>query len=171
SQRLDSAPKENPEMTTNGAADPNPSGSSEDRVPPPESTLRRIWHKTRNRILEGLLVLLPILVTLWVLHWLYKTLELYVIDPFMVWVIWKAQLLQNAPELPFWFEKYAAPIIAVFFILVILTAAAPSLTPSSAGPSINSCCGCWWFRRSTTRCGTCCSVLTSPKGQPTPQRV
>src|SRR5215831_17578006 len=79
-----------------------------------------LWQGFRNRLLVGLLVLLPILVTLWVLHWVYKALELYVIDPLAVLVIWKAQNLTQAPELPYWFEAYVAPLIAIILALAIL---------------------------------------------------
>jgi uncharacterized membrane protein len=86
----------------------------------PVPALRQVWHRIRNRILEGLLVLLPILVTFWIIRWLYSCLEKYAIDPLAVFVLWKVRLLQSAPELPYWFEMYAAPLIAIVLALVIL---------------------------------------------------
>jgi uncharacterized membrane protein len=91
--------------------------------PPVESTpdaFRRIWHGVRDRILAGLLVILPIMITLWVIRWLYTWLEAYVIDPFAMLVLWKARRVQGEPDLPPWFENYAAPVIAIVFILALL---------------------------------------------------
>jgi uncharacterized membrane protein len=82
--------------------------------------LTKLWHGIRNRVFEGLLVVLPILITLWIIHWLFKGLENYVIDPLAVLVIWKVRQLQSAPELPYWFETYVAPVIAIFLAFLIL---------------------------------------------------
>jgi uncharacterized membrane protein len=72
-------------------------------------------------MIGGLLLVLPILITLWVIHWLYSHLELYVIDPLALVVL---QLVEgHTPEtekLPFWFETYAAPVIAIIIALVLL---------------------------------------------------
>jgi uncharacterized membrane protein len=37
-----------------------------------------------------------------------------------VLVLWKARQLQSAPELPYWFEAYAAPAIAILVALLIV---------------------------------------------------
>jgi uncharacterized membrane protein len=79
-----------------------------------------IWHRIRNRLLEGLMVLLPFLVTLWVIRWLYSALEKYAIDPLAMLVIWKGRWLQGEPDLPAWFENYAAPVIAILVALLLL---------------------------------------------------
>src|SRR5262245_31171560 len=93
--------------------------------PPAETTsdaLRRTWHGVRDRMLAGLLALLPIMVTLWIIRWLYTWLEAYVIAPFAMVVLWKARRVQGEPDLPAWFENYAAPMIAIILILIILYA-------------------------------------------------
>jgi uncharacterized membrane protein len=66
------------------------------------------------------LLVLPILITLWVIHWLYSTLEAYLIDPLAQLVLWKVRRGQPDTELPYWFETYAAPPIAVLIALVLL---------------------------------------------------
>src|SRR5262245_65222312 len=93
-------------MTNQGTADPPPAAPSDERAPPKETALRQAWLKFRNRLFEGLLVLLPFLVTFWILRWIFLTLVNYVIDPLAIFVIWKVRQLQNAPELPYWFETY-----------------------------------------------------------------
>jgi uncharacterized membrane protein len=94
-------------------------------VPGPQADLaptaaRRVWHGIRARILGGLLLVLPILITLWVIHWLYSALATHVIDPLAQLVLWKVQGRQPEMELPLWFEKYAAPLIALLVVLVLL---------------------------------------------------
>jgi uncharacterized membrane protein len=82
--------------------------------------LRRVWHNIRGRILGGLLLALPILITLWIILWLYSCLEKYVIDPLALLVLWLVQGRSPDTELPFWFETYAAPVIAIIIALVLL---------------------------------------------------
>jgi uncharacterized membrane protein len=66
------------------------------------------------------LLVLPILITVWVIHWLYSTLEAYLIDPLAQLVLWKIRRGQPDTELPYWFETYAAPLIAILIALVLL---------------------------------------------------
>lgn len=93
--------------------------------PPPahtHSAFRTVWLGVRGRILAGLLIVLPILVTFWVVQWLCVTAIRYVIDPLGQLVLWK--ILHRHPEadLPFWFERFVAPLIAVVVVLVLLYA-------------------------------------------------
>jgi len=81
---------------------------------------RSAWQNIKARILAGLLLVLPILITLWVIFWLYSTLEGYVIDPLARMVLWKVRQGQPNTELPFWFETYAAPLIAILIALLLL---------------------------------------------------
>src|SRR5436853_7214716 len=81
---------------------------------------RSFWQRTKGRIVGGLLIVLPILISLKVLHWLYSNLESAVIDPVARMVMWKAQIVQTEGELPHWFETYAAPLIAILLVLVLL---------------------------------------------------
>jgi uncharacterized membrane protein len=67
-----------------------------------------------------LIVILPFLVTFWVIHWLYTALEKYVIDPLGMLVIWKGRWIRGEPDLPPWFENYAAPVIAILVALVVM---------------------------------------------------
>jgi uncharacterized membrane protein len=124
-------------MTNHPPTDPPAPAPADGRVTPSATTFGQVWHGVRNRIFQGLLVLLPILVTFWIIRWLYLYLEQYVIDPLAVLVIWKVRQLQSKPELPYWFETYAAPIIGILLALAILY-----------------CCGALahsWLRRSVDR--------------------
>jgi uncharacterized membrane protein len=107
-------------METNSTAVPGPPEISN---PQPDSTpaiIRSAWHHVRGRILGGLLLVLPILITLWVIYWLYSALEKYVIDPLAHLVLWKVRGGQPDTELPFWFETYVAPLIGISVVLVLL---------------------------------------------------
>src|SRR5262249_25540151 len=83
--------------------------------------LRRAWQGIRGRILGGLLLVLPILITFWVIYWLYSSLEKYVIDPLALLVIWQVEGRRpDTEQLPYWFATYAAPLIAIVIALVLL---------------------------------------------------
>src|SRR5262249_31489443 len=78
------------------------------------------WHSIRDRLLGGLLLVLPILITLWIIYALYSHLEKYVIDPLALLVLWQVQGRRPDTVLPYWFETYAAPAIAIVIALVLL---------------------------------------------------
>jgi uncharacterized membrane protein len=101
-------------METNPPSSPGPQA---DAAPP---VLRRAWHGIRGRILGGLLLVLPVLITFWVVYWLYSVLEDYAIRPLARLVIWKARVGQPETEPPFWFETYAAPLIGILIAVVLL---------------------------------------------------
>jgi uncharacterized membrane protein len=106
--------------------DPEPTAIAQSPgVPDPQpgsgpTALRRAWHSIRGRILGGLLLVLPVLITFWVIYWLYSTLENYVIDPLARMVLWLVQQRWPDKEQLSWFETYAAPLIAIVIALVLL---------------------------------------------------
>jgi uncharacterized membrane protein len=81
---------------------------------------RRVWYGIRSRILGGFLLVLPILITVWVIHWLYSNLATHVIDPLAQLLLWQFQGRLPETKLPPWFETYAAPLIALLVVLVLL---------------------------------------------------
>jgi uncharacterized membrane protein len=107
-------------MDTNPAAAPGLPGGADLRAesfPPPGPKRRR---GVRDRIIGGLLLAMPLLITLWVIGWLYSILELKVIDPLAGLLLWKLKWATSSTELPYWFETYAAPIIAIILALALL---------------------------------------------------
>jgi uncharacterized membrane protein len=107
-------------MYNNPTAVPAPAGIPDPQTDSAPAGLRRVWHNIRGRILGGILLVLPILITLWIIHWLYSTLEKFVIDPLALLVLWQIEGHRPDTELPFWFETYAAPVIAIIIALVLL---------------------------------------------------
>src|SRR5262245_64474888 len=121
--------------------DPEPPGivnSQRDSGPP---ALRKAWHSIRRRVLSGFLLVLPILITLWVIHWLYMTMEKYVIDPLALLVLWKVRGAQPDTELPFWFETDAALLIGILLALVLLYGLG-----DFANSRLRRCCELGWLR-------------------------
>lgn len=74
----------------------------------------------RDRVVGGLLLSLPLLLTLWILTWLYSILDHYVIEPLGGFILWKLKWTTSATEYPYWFETFAAPILAVITAVLIL---------------------------------------------------
>jgi uncharacterized membrane protein len=65
---------------------------------------------------------MPLLLTLWIIGWLYSILELKVIDPLVGLLLWKLKLTTSSTDLPYWFETYAAPLLALALALGLLLA-------------------------------------------------
>ncbi len=107
-------------MTTSGSTDPAIAGVTEVQVTPAQIGGKSIWRHLRTRLLEGLFVILPIGITFWLLRWLYSFLEHYVIDPVAGFVLFKASLIKGEDQLPYWFEYYIAPLIAIAIVVAIL---------------------------------------------------
>jgi uncharacterized membrane protein len=74
----------------------------------------------RDRIVGGLLLAMPLLLTLWIIGWLYSILEGKVIDPLAAVLLWKLKWTTSSTELPYWFETYVAPILAIAAALILL---------------------------------------------------
>jgi uncharacterized membrane protein len=109
-------------MDPNPNAVPGPPGNPDPRAESVPAVLRWAWQSLRGRILGGLFLVLPILITVWAIQWLYSGLEKYVIDPLALLVLWQVRRGQPDTELPHWFETYAAPLIAILIALVLLYA-------------------------------------------------
>jgi uncharacterized membrane protein len=105
-------------MDINPAAVPERPGPTELRVESVPAPVRG-RRSPRDRIVSGLLIALPFLITLWVIAWLYSLLELKVIDPVVGFLLWKLKWTSSSTELPYWFETYAAPIIAIIIVLAL----------------------------------------------------
>src|SRR5262245_1867361 len=107
-------------MNTNPTAITGPPPVSNQQAGSGPGGLRRAWHNIRARMLAGLMLVLPILITLWLLYWLYSTLEKFVIDPLALLVLWKVGGGPPGSTLPHWFETYAAPVVAIVLALLLL---------------------------------------------------
>src|SRR5262245_306537 len=94
-------------------------------IPGPQATakvapLRRIWVDICDRILGGLILVMPFLITFWIIRWIYSFLEINIIDPLAMLVLWKLKWTTSSTELPYWFETFVAPLIAILLALTAL---------------------------------------------------
>jgi uncharacterized membrane protein len=99
---------------------PGSTGVPDHPTNPVLTVVYRVGRRIRDRILGGLILVLPILITFWVIRWLYSILEEKVIDPLALLVLWKLDLITSSTALPYWFESYAAPVLAILLALILL---------------------------------------------------
>ncbi len=107
-------------MDTRPSPAPAPTGGSDHQPHPAPARPQRAKRGIRDRLVGGLLLALPLLITLWVLGWFYSLLEQKVIDPLVGFLLWKLRWTTSSTELPYWFETYAAPVIAIVLALALL---------------------------------------------------
>ena len=73
----------------------------------------------RRRIIGGLILALPIVLTFWIVYWLYSTVKQIVLDP----TIWAARYLLFGKEviadIPAWVD-WVSPVIAIILVLAVL---------------------------------------------------
>jgi uncharacterized membrane protein len=100
--------------------DTNPTAGTNLRVDSVAAAPTKRRRGIRDRILGGLLLAMPLLLTLWIIGWFYSILEQKVIDPLAALLLWKLKWTTSSTELPYWFETYVAPVIAIAVALVLL---------------------------------------------------
>lgn len=94
------------------AQEPGPTG-------PRPGSLRAILDAIQARIIGGLVLALPIVITTWIVYWLYSTFHDLVVRPV-------AQgfnaLLGNEVygSLPWWWDRFVAPVVVVLLVLGFL---------------------------------------------------
>jgi uncharacterized membrane protein len=67
-------------------------------------------------MISGLLLALPIAITIWIIYWLYSTLQGIVLDP----VARLFQIDRAREGLPYWWERMVAPLVAIGIVLIFL---------------------------------------------------
>jgi uncharacterized membrane protein len=88
--------------------------------PPDErSVFRTALGSVRRQVVAGLLLVLPFLVTFWIVYWLYTTLEDFVIAPTARLVIFLIEG-RTGVELPPWFANYVAPLLGIVGVVLVL---------------------------------------------------
>jgi len=107
-------------MDTSRTSVPSPPGGVDLQVDSLSEPSQKRRRSIRDRIVGGLLLAMPLLLTLWIFSWLYSILEQKVIDPLAALLLWKLKWTTSSTELPYWFETYAAPPIALAVALLLL---------------------------------------------------
>lgn len=73
----------------------------------------------RRRILSGVILALPIAITFWIIYWLYSTLQHWILDP-VARLVRMAIGERRFEFLPWWWQQYVSPLIAIVLVLVFL---------------------------------------------------
>jgi uncharacterized membrane protein len=98
------------------------------RVPPKIAAgggVRASFQDMRKRIVSGLLVCLPIVITCWIVYWIFLTLERFLLNPLAAVVHRLHGWMRNYPafqelELPDWWYNIASPVLAILLMIAAL---------------------------------------------------
>jgi uncharacterized membrane protein len=104
---MDSTPKTPP---------PSPDPRASVGVP----LLRKFWKNLCDGVLGGLILVMPFLITFYIIWWIYRILEKNIIDPLVGVILWKLKWTTSSTELPSWFENFAAPLVSIVIALALL---------------------------------------------------
>lgn len=89
--------------------------------PVPSGNFGPGFHAIRTRIVSGLILALPIVLTFWIIYWLYSTLKQLVLDP-IAWAIGYLLRVERFGDLPRWWDQFAAPLFSIILVLSLLYA-------------------------------------------------
>ncbi len=85
----------------------------------PKSVFRVMFEAVRARIISGLLFMLPIVITFWIVFWIYSTLQRLFLDP-AAEVVNSLMADKTRENLPYWWQTYVSPVLAVALALGFL---------------------------------------------------
>jgi uncharacterized membrane protein len=79
----------------------------------------------RARLISGLIFSLPIVITFWIVYWIFMTLEQFLLNPLAGLVNRIHHWMRNYPalqelDLPDWWYNIGSPVLAILLALVIL---------------------------------------------------
>ncbi len=91
----------------------------------PRWGLALVFSSFRARIISGLILSLPIVITFWIVYWILMTLEKFLLDPLALFVNRIHAWLRNYPALqelalPQWWYNVGSPFLALVLALAIL---------------------------------------------------
>jgi uncharacterized membrane protein len=98
-------------------ANANPDAPEPSSRPDDLGGLRALFHSIRTRIIGGLLLALPIVLTFWIVYWLYTTLTQAILDPLAQAV---GTLFPSRWAQTLWWKRFVNPMIAVVLVLAFL---------------------------------------------------
>lgn len=80
---------------------------------------QRAWLRLRGRVFAGILLVLPFVVTAWIVLWLYALVEDYAIRPMARLVV---MLVEGGTkgDLPPWFTNGVAPLVGILGVIGLL---------------------------------------------------
>jgi len=84
-----------------------------------------VFNTLRNQLISGLIFSLPLVITFWIVYWIFLTLERFLLNP-LAEVIHKIHAwMRNNPAIselqaPDWWYNIASPVLAIVLMLVFL---------------------------------------------------
>ena len=90
-----------------------------------DQSLRSQFNYLRTQLISGLIFSLPIVITFWIIYWIFLTLERFLLNPAAAVVHRIHAWMRNYPafqelRLPDWWYNIASPVLAIVLMLVIL---------------------------------------------------
>ena len=115
---MDSPPSSTPSETA------RPYPATVVKTPKPFSP-RSLFSSLRNQLISGLIFSLPIVITFWIIYWIFLTLERFLLNPVAALIHRIIAWMRNYPffaelELPGWWYNIASPVLAIVLMLMIL---------------------------------------------------
>src|SRR5262249_22923870 len=88
-------------------------------------SLAAIINPIRARIISGLIFSLPIVITFWIVYWIFMTLEHYLLNPLAGVINRIRAWMRDYPalqelDLPDWWYNVGSPVLAIVLALAIL---------------------------------------------------
>jgi uncharacterized membrane protein len=89
-----------------------------------EGPRARSWFlDLRNRLISGLIFTLPIVITFWIVYWIFLTLERFLLNPLAAVIHRIHNLMRHYPafqDLPDWWYNIASPVLALVLMVATL---------------------------------------------------
>ena len=103
----------------------------EDFNPAPQKPKSPLWSlgsvlsSFRARVISGLIFSLPIVITFWIVYWLFMTLEQFLLNPLALFINRIQAWMRNSSalqdlDLPQWWYNIGSPFLALLLALAIL---------------------------------------------------
>jgi uncharacterized membrane protein len=88
-------------------------------------SLGSIFNPIRARIISGLIFSLPIVITFWIVYWIFMTLEQYLLNPLAGVINRIHAWMRDYPalqqlDLPDWWYNVVSPVLAIVLALAVL---------------------------------------------------
>lgn len=106
-------------MSTSEAPNLNQNEVNGPIVSPPDDERWGEFRAVRDRVLGGILIVLPIFITFYIVIWLYRLLNDFVISP-VARLLVKVLTWNRGQDLPELVEWYVAPVLALAIVVVVL---------------------------------------------------
>jgi uncharacterized membrane protein len=100
-----------------------PRADQDPRKPPDGPRTRSWFHDLRNRLISGLVFILPIVITFWIVYWVFMTLERFLLNPLAAIVHRIHAWMRHYPafqDLPDWWYNIGSPVLALILMVATL---------------------------------------------------